>query len=65
MGATMYIDSHNRTPDEKYNSSSYIFSCDWCGRVMINAGIEYVVYRIDDVVILDHLPTMVELGALK
>jgi dCMP deaminase len=65
VGATLYIDSHNRTPDEKYNSKSYIFSCDTCARTMVNAGIEYVVYRIDDLIITDHLPTLVAIGGIE
>lgn len=65
IGATLYIDSHNRSPSEKYNSQSFILSCDRCSRIMLNAGVEYVVYRIDDFVIVDHLPTLVELGGIK
>lgn len=59
MGATLYIDSHNRTPEEQYHSKSYIFSCDSCARVMVNAGIEFVVFRTNDQIIVDHLPTLV------
>jgi len=64
IGADLYVDSHNRSPEEKYNSSSYIFTCNTCARTMINAGIEYVIYRIDEQIIVDHLPTLVDMGVL-
>lgn len=64
IGSTLYVDSHNRTPDEKYNSKSYIFACDTCARVMVNAGVEYIVFRIEDLIIVDHLPTLVAMGGI-
>ena len=47
LGATLYLDSHNRKPGSggAYNSAMGFFPCDNCFRYIINAGIHAVVIR--------------------
>jgi dCMP deaminase len=64
-GSTLYLDSHNRTPDTKYNRGDVMLACESCTRTMVNAGIEWFVIRTNKKVVVYHLPTMVKTGAIR
>ena len=61
LGATMYLSSHNRKWDgTRYNKGVGDFPCDNCARVIVNAGIEYVVQEENGNVMVYHIPTLVK-----
>jgi len=62
MGATLYIDSHNRKFDQNivYHQGMGWFPCDNCARVIVNAGIEWVVIRKNGKPKPFHIPTLVK-----
>jgi len=69
LGATMYMGSHNRKYDGTvYNASMGDFPCDNCARVLVNAGIVWLVQaEIKDgkeVIVRYNLPKLVESGEL-
>jgi deoxycytidylate deaminase len=65
LGATMYVGSHNREYDgTNYNEGMGDFPCSNCGRVIINAGIEFVVHLEYGKAVAYHIPTSVKEGRL-
>lgn len=65
LGATMYINSHNRRYNgTRYNEGMGDFPCGNCARLIINAGIEYVVQMELIEPITYHIPTLVMEGKL-
>jgi dCMP deaminase len=66
LGAIMYLGSHNRKYNgTKYNDGMGDFPCNNCGRLIINAGIEYLVQRESGVAKVYHIPTLVAEGKLE
>lgn len=69
LGATLYIGSNKRpSVVTTYNAGMGDFPCDNCARVIVNAGIEWVVQEEDgaDGVVLVHynIPELVRSGRL-
>lgn len=65
VGATLYLDSHNRTLEEHYKDRFAFLACPACVRTMVNAGIEWLVYRVDGKPAVKHLRTMIKAGVIK
>jgi len=65
VGATLYLDSYNRTLEDDYRNKFKTLACPSCVRTMINAGIEWLVYRIGNEPAVKHLPTMTKAGAIQ
>jgi dCMP deaminase len=65
LGATMYVNSHNRGYNGAiYNEGMGDFPCNNCARLIINAGVEYVVHMELIEPIAYHIPTLVKEGKL-
>lgn len=64
-GATLYLDTHNRTLEGDYSGKQALLACALCSRLMIQAGIEWLVYRVDGKPAIKHLPTLVKTGIIK
>jgi deoxycytidylate deaminase len=65
LGATLYINSHNRQYDgSKYNDGMGYFPCNNCARLIINAGIEYIIQKELIEPVTYHIPTLVKEGKL-
>ena len=64
-GATLYLDSHNRTLEDDYKGKTKLLACDACARTMVNAGVEWYVSRIGTEPDVKHLPTLVKTGVVK
>jgi dCMP deaminase len=64
-GGTLYLDTHNRTLEKDYKGKQVLLACDLCARLMIQAGIEWLVYRVDGKPAIKHLPTLVKTGIVK
>jgi dCMP deaminase len=76
LGATMYIDSHNKKFDGTiYNKGMGNFPCDNCARVIVNAGIEWLVQNelghlsfediLEEKVVVYNIPQLVKEGRLR
>src|SRR4030042_2254041 len=65
LGATMYINSHNRRFNgTKYNVGMGDFPCNNGARLIINAGIDYVIQMELIEPGIYHIPTLVKEGKL-
>lgn len=55
IGSSLYISSHNRIWDasKSYNTKLGNFPCNNCTRLIVNAGISYIIHMEDKVKIYD------------
>ena len=67
LGATLYIDSHNKpfSGTTKYNQSMGDFACNNCARLIINAGIEWYIHDEFGVPTAYCIPDLVKHGRLR
>lgn len=65
LGATMYISSHNRKYNgTRYNAGMGDFPCNNCARVIVNAGIEWLIQEEHGRIVRYNIPQLVREGKL-
>jgi len=65
LGATLYINSHNKKVNgTHYNEGMGVFPCGNCGRLIVNAGIVWVVQEENGKPVVYSIPTLVAEGKL-
>ena len=66
LGATMYMGSHNKKYDgSKYNAGMGDFPCNSCARLIVNAGIKWLVQEeIGGELVWYDIPKLVEEGRI-
>ncbi len=66
LGATLYINSHNKPYNGTiYNKGMGDFPCDNCARLIVNAGIEWVIHLEHSVPVMYHIPDLVGEGKIE